>query len=227
MPVAATPFGGGQSTGACIHWPILHDSLRAMHLTLKRLTIAGLLLCCQSIHAGHAISITTAHKSERERASAAQLDRLLNSHDVSRWAFTQKVVIDEHQIPHSHPVLTLHARHLNDDDVLLSTYVHEQLHWFLSARAPQMDAAASALRAIYPRIPVGFPEGSSDEEGNYVHLVIAYLEHQAMKTLLGEQKAAQVQQFLAKDHYTWIYSTVSKEPEKVGAVIKAHGLLPP
>ena len=29
----------------------------------------------------------------------------------------------------SHPVLTLHTRHRRDDDLLLSTFLHEQLHW--------------------------------------------------------------------------------------------------
>jgi len=198
-----------------------------MPFTIQRLALAGLLLFGQSIRADHTISISTAHKSTREQQTAAQLDRLLRSHDVSRWAFTRTVVINEDDIPHSHPILTLHARHLDEDNLLLSTYVHEQLHWFLSAREKQMNAAAAALRAIYPRIPVGFPEGSGDEDGNYEHLVVAYLEHQAIRSLLGESKAQQVIQFWTKDHYTWIYKTVLREPEKVAAVIKAHGLLPP
>src|SRR5262249_41281436 len=65
-----------------------------------------------------------------EAQTKEQLLRLLKTYDVSRWIFTKSIVIDERAIPHSHPVLTLHARHLQDDELLLSTFVHEQFHWF-------------------------------------------------------------------------------------------------
>lgn len=95
------------------------------------------------------IAINLKHDSERERQTEEQLQRLVNSYDLRKYTFTHAVLIDERSIPHSHPVLTLHTRHLNSDDQLLSTYVHEQLHWFLEQHLPQTRAAESDLRSIY------------------------------------------------------------------------------
>lgn len=106
-----------------------------------------------------AISIALKNNTERERATKAQLERLLAGYDLSRYTFTHSVLIDEHSIPHSHPVLTLHTRHLKQDDELLSTYVHEQLHWYLDEHLEQTHAAEGDLRKIYPNVPVGYPEG--------------------------------------------------------------------
>jgi hypothetical protein len=202
-----------------------------MSSSIQKLARTGLLLCvlsAPSIQAAEVpvVSITTAHQGEFEKRTAAQLERLLKTHDASDWAFTRTVVIDETDIPHSHPVLTLHARHLKDDELLLSTYLHEQLHWFLSERPKEMRAAVADLRRLYPRIPVGFPQGSSDEAGNYEHLIVAYLEYQADQALLGALKAHQVMQFWSDDHYTWIYRTLLKDASKIGAIVRKHGLVP-
>jgi hypothetical protein len=84
-----------------------------------------------------AVTIRTAHDSAAELATKAQLERLIAAHDLRQWTFTHEIVIDEKSIPHSHPVLTLHTRHLKQDDELLSTYLHEQLHWFLTRMQPK------------------------------------------------------------------------------------------
>src|SRR5882724_2292620 len=80
------------------------------------------------------ISIELKNNTDRERQTKAQLERLLSTYDLGKYTFTQNVIIDEKSIPHSHPILTLHTRHLHSDDQLLSTYVHEQLHWYLEGR---------------------------------------------------------------------------------------------
>ena len=170
------------------------------------------------------LRIKLAHDSERERQTAAQLERLLQAYDVSRWTFTRDIVIDETEIPHSHPVLTLHARHLKDDDLLLSTFVHEQNHRFLDEHPAERAAAVRELRRLYPRIPIGYPEGSDSAEVNYDHLIIIYNEYRADQRLMGELRARAVMQFLASDHYRWLYREVLRDAEKVGAVVKAHKL---
>ncbi|KQV50981.1 hypothetical protein ASE26_28480 [Duganella sp. Root198D2] len=172
------------------------------------------------------ISIKLANESKSERRTEQQLRRILTEYDLSRWTFARSVVIDEKEIPHSHPVLTLHARHVNDDELLLSTYLHEQLHWFLSQHPAETLAATRELKRIYPHVPVGFPQGSSDKDGNYEHLLVIYLEYRANQSLMGELKAREVMSFWSEDHYTWIYREVLKNPEKVGKVLKAHGLVP-
>src|SRR5436309_1171715 len=63
------------------------------------------------------ISIQLAHNSEREIDTEKQLARLLTSYDLHKYTFTHSVIIDERSIPHSHPVLTLHTRHLKSEIV--------------------------------------------------------------------------------------------------------------
>jgi hypothetical protein len=197
-------------------------------MTFKLLPTAalalGLFIGGAASAAEPSLNIRLAHDSERERQTQAQLERLLQAHDVSRWTHTRDIVIDETEIPHSHPVLTLHARHLKDDDLLLSTYVHEQTHWYLEQHPAEHAAAVRALRKLYPLIPIGYPEGSDSAEVNYDHLIIIYIEYRANQRLVGELRARAVMEFLAHDHYRWLYREILRDPEKVGRIVKASGL---
>lgn len=195
---------------------------------MKRIfCLISLALCLTSAApAQDKIDISLAHGSRDEQQTREQLQRLLSAYDLSKWLFTKSVVIDETAIPHSHPKLTLHTRHLKDDELLLSSFVHEELHWFLSQRYKETEEAIKELRAMFPKIPVGFPEGSNDEHGNYEHLLVIYLEYRADRELLGELKARQVMEFWATDHYTWIYKTVLERPRDVGNIAFKYRLIP-
>ncbi len=171
--------------------------------------------------------ITTLRGSPREAATKAQLERLLSAYDLAQWTFTGRVVIDDKSVPHSHPVLTLHTRHLRDDDLLLSTYCHEQLHWWLTANPEQTAAAVADIQAAFPNLPVGYPHGAEDADGNAVHVLVAWLEWQALQATLGELKARQVMTFWADDHYTRIYQAVLERPDVVRRIVRTHRLLPP
>jgi hypothetical protein len=131
------------------------------------------------------VVIQLKHESDPERRTKEQLEHIISSYDLSRYTFTHEVIIDDKSIPHSHPVLTLHSRHLGSDDLLLSTYVHEQLHWYLDAHRAQTKAAENELRKLYPKVPVGYPEGAQDEESTYLHLIDCYLEMKADQQLIG------------------------------------------
>jgi hypothetical protein len=172
------------------------------------------------------LSISLKHGDAKERATQSQLERLLSQYDLSQWTFTASVVIDEDAIPHSHPVLTLHTRHLSDDDLLLSTIVHEQAHWFFDQHQVDAAKAVSQLRELYPNIPVGFPEGSSDSDGNYEHLIVIYIEYEADRRLLGELRAWQVMSFWSQDHYTWLYRTVLSDRTRLRELVRKYHLDP-
>jgi len=170
------------------------------------------------------VSVTTAHDTEGENRTRAQLARLLGAYDLDMWIFTTVVVIDERAIPHSHPVLTLHTRHIDNDLHLLSTFVHEEIHWHLVAKGDQTQAAITELMKVFPSAPTGGAEGARDAESTYLHLIVNYLEFQAMKELLGDRQAKEVFDFWATDHYTWIYRTVLSDEERLGKVVTRHGL---
>jgi hypothetical protein len=172
------------------------------------------------------LSISLRHGDARERATQTQLERLLSQYDLSPWIFTTSVVIDEDAIPHSHPILTLHTRHLKDDDLLLSTFVHEQAHWFFEQHHGDAAKAVAELRGLYPSIPVGFPEGSNDSDGNYEHLIVIYLEDEADRKLLGELRAWQVMSFWAQDHYRWLYRTALSDRGRLRKLVRKYHLDP-
>jgi hypothetical protein len=191
------------------------------------LSIVVVLLFCATSHAQSGVEITLKNNSKDEEQTRVQLRRLLQTYDLTKWTFTKSVVIDEKAIPHSHPVLTLSARHVRDDELLLSTYVHEQIHWFLTQNSKSTEAAKKELRAMFPKVPVAFPEGAQDEESTYLHLLVIYLEYRADRELLGELRARQVMEFWATDHYMWIYRTVLERPRDIGTIAFKHKLVPP
>jgi hypothetical protein len=161
-----------------------------------------------------------------EQQSRDQLQRLIKTYDLVKWTFTKSILIDEEAIPHSHPILTLSARHVKDDELLLSTFVHEQAHWFLTQNQKATEDAKKELRSMFPKVPIKPPEGASDEESTYLHLIVIYLEYRAGRELMGELKARQVMEFWAADHYMWIYKTVLERPRDIGNIVFKHKLVP-
>ena len=185
--------------------------------------LAPIILLLMGAGVAQSITIKLAHGTNNEQKTKTQLQRLLTTYNLKKYTFTANVIIDEKAIPHSHPVLTLHTRHLNSDDELLSTYVHEQLHWYLAAHQDQTDAAENDLRRIYPKVPIGYPDGANDEESTYLHLIDCYLEMQADRDLMGRERASAVMEFWAGDHYKWVYKTVMNNELIVANVIgKEH-----
>jgi hypothetical protein len=191
-----------------------------------RLRVVALVLiaaCATSRGESDAVELKLAHDSGHEHAMAAQLQRLIDHYDLSKWTFTRTVIVDENQpISHSHPVLTMSApdRAYPDDDIL-AAYIHEHLHWPLEEKPAAKEAALADLRKLYPDAPKGPPEGARDQYSTYVHLIVCHLEYEAMKELVGEERARAA---LKKPYYRWVYRTVLAENEKIAEIVRRHGL---
>ena len=169
--------------------------------------------------------ISLKHGTRAEQETQHQLERLLDQHDLSPWTFTDKVEIDEESIPHSHPVLTLHTRHLRDDLLLLATYIHEQSHHFCQQHRAQVGTAMAEVEAMFPGMPVGFPDGANDKDSSYEHLsCVIPLEHAGLRALVGELTALQVIQFWAQDHYRVLYGTFAENRRKIWSALEKTGL---
>jgi hypothetical protein len=175
-----------------------------------------------SVTSGPAVSIDVAHGTEREQRTKARLESVIATYDLSKYTFTRKVVIEERAINHAFPVLTLNARFADSSDELLSSYVHEQLHWHLRDHAGDQQAAVAELRRMYPNAPVGLPEGADSLFSTYGHLVDCYLEIQADRRLMGQERTAAA--IADKGHYTWIYKTVLQDEPRIAAVVAHHHL---
>jgi hypothetical protein len=172
-------------------------------------------------------SIALVHGSADENATRDQLERLFDRYDLGPWLFTRNVAIDEESTPHSHPVLTLHTRHLRDDLLLLSTFIHEESHWYTVEHQADVDAAMDELHAITPNLPVGFPDGAQNEKSSYEHLIVIALEERGLQRLVGELAAREAMQFWSGDHYRAIYRVVLDKRADVWRVMRAHELASP
>lgn len=168
------------------------------------------------------LTVSLAHDSEAERELRDQLLRAVERHDLSEWIVTTEILVDETQIPHSHPVLTVHTRHLGDEDALLSTFLHEQLHWWVLERSEALDRARAAMRELYPDVPSAEEGGARDERSTYLHLVVCDLELQATAKLLGEERAREIQR--AWTHYEWVYERVLEDP-RIREIMRREGLI--
>jgi hypothetical protein len=196
--------------------------------TMKRpiLFLAAMLAMSHAAFGQTTLNITLKHGTRAEAQTREQLQRLVATYDVSPWIYTKSVVIDQRAIPFSHPVLTLHTRHAKDDELLLSTFVHEQLHWFLADRRDATEQAIGDLRKLFPSVPAGGTAGGRDEYSTYLHLLVCYLEQQADVQLLGELRAKRVMDFWASDHYTWVYQTVISRRLEIGEILRERNLVP-
>jgi len=157
-----------------------------------------------------ALTVRLAHDSESERLTRDQLLALIARHDLRRWVRTNEILIDQEQIPHSHPVLTLHTRYIGDDDGLLAVFLHEQLHWVAIEKDAATERAIARFREMFPHPPAAEDGGARDARSSWLHLVVCDLELAATAELLGEETARRV--LGANTHYQWIYQQVLGNP---------------
>lgn len=187
--------------------------------------VTGLVVAASAAAQGPAIEIALRSGTPAEVQTRDQLRRLLDRLDVSAWVFTHRVLIDERSIPHSHPILTLSTRYTRDDDLLVATFLHEQIHGYLVARQAATDEAIAELKTLFPGGPVGGREGARSEYSTYLHLVVCYLEWRATEAVLGAEPARRTMDVFANDHYTWVYRTVLERGADVERILRARGLM--
>lgn len=169
--------------------------------------------------------VELANGSEQERYGAAQLRRILERFDLSKWTFTTTVRIHEGAIPQSHPILTLNTRHLDRDEIALAVFLHEQIHWFLEPHTESVRRAIEELQATYPDVPSSPPEGADNELSSYLHLLVNTLEYAALRDVLGHLEAIRVMKIQGQRIYRWIYRTVVNDFDEIHKLLERYDLL--
>jgi pyrimidine deaminase RibD-like protein len=121
---------------------------------------------------------------------------LRRRHDLARFEYTRHVRIVPAGPTYSHPILTLGTRFTETEDLLLSTYLHEQMHWYLwLLGGPDHDPVAPFFDVLvrrYPQAPIWLPEGARSYEQTYMHLVVCWLEVEAAAELIGRARANRI-----------------------------------
>jgi hypothetical protein len=164
-------------------------------------------------------------EAERVRGMLAALRR---RHDLSRYEYTSVVRIMPGGDTFAHPVLTLGNRFADSEDLLLSTYLHEQMHWYLwYLGTPDRDMVApfyDELVRRYPDAPIELPDGARNYDATYSHLVVNWLEIAATSEFIGRQRAVAVAR--ATRSYRWIYRTVLKDWDLLGELYERYDIVP-
>jgi hypothetical protein len=185
---------------------------------------AGFIVAMSATAATPPLHISLKHGSAGEKAAEQQLRRLAAQYDLSPWVQTDRLVIEERVVPHSHPVLTLHTRHRDDDGLLVSTFIHEQLHWWLSKHPRQTASAVAELKRRYATLPVGYPDGADSLEASYEHLLVISLELDGVDKLLGKTEEQRILRIWEGDHYRALYRTVEQDRDALRSIVRKHGL---
>ncbi len=156
-----------------------------------------------------------------EATTASELRAAIKSFDLDRWILTRRVLIDETQTPHSHPILTIHTRYIGNETGLVAMFLHEQLHW-LEAEPwlGSFRAAMEEYENLFPDVPSPADGGARDATSTYRHLLVCDMEYQAMTALFGKEIATQALEHYT--HYEWIYEKVL-EDSRVREVALRHG----
>ncbi|HYW63697.1 MAG TPA: hypothetical protein VE865_10930 [Bradyrhizobium sp.] len=161
-----------------------------------------------------------------ERVRAMLLD-LRTRYDLAPYEYCKQVRIAPSEIPYSHPRITLNTW-VRDDLGLLSMYLHEQMHWYVTwyshARAASWHAVLERLRRRYPNLPDAAAGGADDAFSTLLHLMVNWLEIEAVSRFIGRDRV--VDHFRSLPFYQWIYRTVLDDGEPLGALYREHGLLP-
>jgi hypothetical protein len=171
------------------------------------------------------LNIRTKHGFPMEEQRKEQMERLAKQYDLKKYTITRDIMIERGAMNHSSPVLTLNLRFLDNDDLALSAYVHEQGHWVLMERhRGDSPALFEDLQRTFPNLEIRVPDGDGELRSSYFHIAVCLLEWQGMEDLVGPERARRVIEWKQGDHYKAIYATLLNRREQVESILNAHGV---
>ena len=172
------------------------------------------------------VTVETASGTDSEESVKQLLEDLLARYDTSRWTFTDHVVVEDSATPHSHPVLTIGTRpFVRTPFGVLTTYLHEQIHWYVADRPDATAAAVEELKRLFPEVPDKDQGGARDRESTYLHLIVNWLELESLRLLVGEEAAdVTLRQTVDGPVYGWIYRRAFEDHATLATVVSRHRL---
>ena len=173
------------------------------------------------------ICIDLSHAERNAIAVREMLIALRTKYDLGAYEYCKEVCIAPGVLPYSHPVIKLHTA-LFTETALLANFIHEQMHWYVTwyshKHTDQWRAVWEALEQRYPDPPIGRGEGADTLASTHLHLIVNWLEIEALSSLIGAEAA---RAHVANLHYyRWIYASVIRDWQALGELYASRRLVP-
>ncbi len=175
------------------------------------------------------ISIDLSHAERNAIALRERLIALRTKYALGPYEYCREVVITPTGLPHSHPVINLNTQNIYWSEIgLLAVYLHEQMHWYVTwyshKHTDRWRSVWAALEHRYPEPPIGRGEGADTLASTHLHLIVNWLEIEALSRLIGAEAA---RAHVANLHYyRWIYASVLRDWEALRGLYACHRLVP-
>lgn len=154
------------------------------------------------------------------------LRKLVAEHDLARWQYADEVLVSDGRWTFSHPNLTISAGYFKrEPDMLLCSYIHEQMHWFLLLERddPLPMSALDNLRMAFPDLPVDPPEWCGSARSNLIHIEVCYREWQVVSGLIGPERFRRaLRQRVIPAPYSAMYALVQQEADTIDRILSRH-----
>jgi hypothetical protein len=173
------------------------------------------------------ICIDLSHAERNAIAVREMLIALSTKYALGPYEYCKEVSIAPGVLPYSHPVIRLNTA-LFTETALLATYIHEQMHWYVTwyshKHTDQWRAVWTALEQLYPDPPIGRGEVADTLASTHLHLIVNWLEIEALSSLIGAETA---RAHVANPHYyRWIYASVIRDWQALGELYASRQLVP-
>lgn len=168
--------------------------------------------------------------SYAERNAIAVREMLIALHTkyaLGAYEYCKEVSIAPGVLPYSHPVIRLNTA-LFTETALLANYLHEQMHWYVTwyshKHTDKWRSVWTALEYRYPDPPIGRGEGADTLASTHLHLIVNWLEIEALSNLIGAEAARALVANL--HYYRWIYASVIRDWQALRELYASYQLVP-
>ena len=169
------------------------------------------------------MEIVELNSNEKTKLTKEALLFYFKNYDLTPFLYTKIIHINSDGTSQSHPILTLSTNSSHYPERILSTFLHEQFHWWANeADDNYFKAVMMDLKTLYPELPeTGV---SSNCFSTYLHLIICWLEFKGTAKLIGKDKAEKVIQ--SYEIYEWIYGQVLENNIVLKKILSRHNFIP-
>ncbi|HXH74328.1 MAG TPA: hypothetical protein VNJ08_05140 [Bacteriovoracaceae bacterium] len=174
----------------------------------------------------HGLEITEVSPDKQTAITKQNLYHLAQVYELEPFLFAKKIRINAIEEPGPSNILTVHTRYANQPNKLLSQWLHAELHFWARLNAKKMAAAIQELKTLYPNPSLESKPG--DNYSIFPHLIICFLEFEALAYFLGKNQAISIITDFMKDDkiLPWTYSQVLTNSDPIRKIIEKYELMP-